>query len=297
MFPRSIGGHRVIWSGRAGLLWAEGHPVDDGELLPPDLLPVAMASLTADLLAADVPLPSGVSVDRWDAEYRGGHYRASDGFAGIRRLDAACDLECSSMAEGLATLAGVGAILSSPGFGKSDIWYGMDGRIETVYLRGHTGKSVVGRWYDKGLESGVADRGRLIRPEDQRRYTKGRRRLPEDLTSAHVRAQFQSRFMPLWRACKGVTVGGPIVLAGKILEAIEDERVTPAVGESIAGHMLLSVAAGRHGAGRSKRTLYRREQEMRKLGLVIADGCLEEVEVRLDHALEAALDAGQWAAG
>lgn len=296
MLRGTVGGHRVIWSGRAGLLWAEGHPSDDG-LLSPDLLPSAMAQLTTALLEADVPLPGGRSRDEWDPTFKGGHYRTTAGFAGVRRLDAACDLECTSMAEGLATLAGVGAVLSSPGFGKSDIWYGMDGKIETVYLRGYSGKSVLGRWYDKGLESGVADRGRLIRPEDQRRYTKGRRRLPEDLTSEHVRAQFQDRFMPLWRACKGVTVGGPIVLAGKILDAIEEERVTAAVGESIAGHMLLTVAAGRHGAGRSKRTIYRREQEMRKLGLVLADGCLEEVEVRLDDALEAALDAGQWAAG
>lgn len=44
------------------------------------------------------------------------------------------------------------------------------GSVETVYLRGHSGVKILGRWYDKGLEAGSAPRGLLIRAEDQRRY-------------------------------------------------------------------------------------------------------------------------------
>ncbi|HEX4345665.1 MAG TPA: hypothetical protein VHZ31_08895 [Solirubrobacteraceae bacterium] len=294
MAEQAVDGHRVIWSAQHGLLWAEGHPPGaGGDLLSPELLPQALGLLTGSMLEAGYPLPNGISQDFWDGVGPG--TVAWDGFAGIRRLDSTVDLQFDSAAEGLAVLAGVAALTSQPGANKGEVITGSDGRIETVYVLGHGGRTKLGRWYDKGVESGDAPRGRLIRPEDQRRFVKGTRRAPEELTSTYVRSMFQRRFMPLWQASKGVTVAGPIVLAQKILDAIEDETVTPEMGEKLAGHLLLSAAAGRSGAGVSRSTRYRRELAIRELGLVPADGALEEIEVRLEDVLDVVMDASAWA--
>ena len=287
MLAEPIAGHRVLWSSRSELLWAEGHPGGD-RLLTPDRLPQAYADLVRELVAAGVPVPSGR--DHRDAY--GGRY---DGYTGVRRVDSTVDLSTESTAEGLAILAGVAALVTGPGGGgKGQVVYGLDGRVETAYLRGRDGVRVLGRWYDKGVESGTSARGRLIRPEDQRRFVKGTRRHVSELTSEYVRAKFQQRFVPLWRASKGVTVAGPVVLADKLLAAIEAGELSAEQAEKLAGHMLLCVAAGRRGAGLARATRYRRERLMNDLGLVVADGCLEEVEVNLHDVMEAALDADAW---
>lgn len=289
LLPEPIEGHRVGWNRRAGMLYAEGHPAADGGLCRPDALPVAYSRLVSAMVAQGVPVPPGRRYDSWPT---GGRY---DGYNGVRRLDSTVDLATGSTSEGLAILAGVAALVAAPGGGgKGEVFYGLDGRVETVYLRGRDGVRVLGRWYDKGTESGSAARGRLIRPEDQRRFVKGTRRHVSELTSEYVRAKFQQRFVPLWRASKGVTVAGPVVLADKLLAAIEAGEVSPELGEKLAGHMLLSVASGRRGAGLARATRYRRERLMCELGLVVADGCMEEVEVRLSDALEAVLDADAW---
>lgn len=308
LLPEPVAGHRVGWEISTGMLFAEGHPSADGlhaaggdgvGMVP------ALDRLVGELLSADVPVPPGLARQAWELGFdEDGNMGAltadrvrPTGFAGVRRVDSTVNLATDSLAEGLGILTGVAAVAARAGGGTTaELRFGLDGRIETVYMRGRSGRKVLGRWYDKGAESGEAARGRLVRPEDQRRWPKASRRSANELTATYLRGKFHQRFVPLWRASKGVTVAGPVVLAEKLLEAIEAGEIGAREAESVAGHMLLRVAAGRRGAGVSRATMYRREQALGKLGLVAVEGCLQEVEIDLHDVMERTLDAGAWGA-
>jgi hypothetical protein len=284
LVPEKIGGHRVGWF-PGGLLFAEGHP-DGGGLCAPAQLGPRGLDLQDALLEAGLPLPTR-------ERPFGDMGAASEGFAGIRRLDATVNVEAGSRAEGLAALAGIAAcVRDAPG--KAEVFYGPDRGVETVVLRGHAGRRILGRWYDKGLEGTLAPRGRLIRAEDQRRWPKNDRRMVEDCDGGALRRGFQRRFYPLYKASKGVTVAGPIVIAEKLLEAVEAGELSPREAESLCGHVFLQVVGGRRGAGISSATMYRREARARELGLVLADGVLQEVEVDVSEVLEAVLETDLW---
>lgn len=301
LLPEPVAGHRIGWNPGAGMLYAEGHP-SDGGLACPDDLPAIFESLVCEMREAGVPVPEGRAADVWDSHLDGADRDGSawamrcDGFAGVRRLDATVDLSVSDSSTGLAILAGVAAIARDVPRVKAEIFYGLRGSVETVYFRGEGGKKVLGRWYDKGVESGVAEVGRLIRPEDQRRFVKGTRRGPEELHSGYVRGKFQKRFQALWQASKGITVGGPIVLAEKLAKAVEAGDITATQAERIAGHMVMDLVHRSSGARVSKATRNRRRRQARELGLVLGDGVLQEVEVDLHEVMTQAMDGAHWGA-
>jgi hypothetical protein len=286
LIPSPIAGHRVGWNNASGLLYAEGHPSADGLGRPSDLL-ATLNGLETAMLEEGVPVPAwGSTID----PPGGLSGRPTPGRAGVRRCDAACDLRFGSPADGLAVLAGIAA-LTYPRV-QTDVRREPGGRaIETVYLRGHGGQRVLGRWYDKGVESNLAPRGEMLRPEDQRRWPKGHRRGPEELTGQYVREQFRRRFYPLWQASKGVTVAGPLIIASKLAELQDEGAITPRQAESLAGAMLLEA----NGASRQPRsTRYRRRAQARQHGLVIADGAMTEVEVNLHDVVEECMESEAW---
>jgi hypothetical protein len=284
MLPEPVGGHRVGWF-PGGLVFAEGHP-DPAGLCRAAELPGRGLELQESLLALGMPLP----LRERPFPTLGA---TSEGLAGLRRVDATVNLKMTSRAEGLAVLAGVAALLrDSPG--KSEVFYGSDRGVETVYLRGHAGKRVLGRWYDKSLEASTGPRGTILRVEDQRRWAKDSRRQVEEVTSASLRSGLQRRFYTLWQASKGVRVAGSAVVYERLVEATEAGDITPRQAEALAGHVALASVRGRRGAGVSRSTMYNRERLARELGLVVADGVLEEVEVDLGEVLEAVMDTDAW---
>lgn len=284
LYPEAIAGHRVGFYGH-GLLWAEGHPGGDRLGRPADL-PGALDGLEAQLLEAGVPVPVG----RRGEDAYGERF---EGFAGIRRLDSTVDLRTESSAEGLAIMAGIAAVARDLPRAKTDVWFGTDGRVQTVALHGYSGGKLLGRVYDKGVETGEAARGRWLRPEDQRRWPKAQRRGVEELTGHYVREKHHQRFAPLWRASKGVTVAGPIVLAEKLAELVDADELAPSRARTLAGFLFLDGVGARQGSARTVRALRR---ECREHGLVLADGVLQEVEVDLGEVLAAALEGAHWGA-
>ena len=281
LLPDKVSEHRVGWNPGVGLLYAEGHPREDG-LAAPDTLVERHESLVAALLDAGVPVPPG------RASYNNGAQAAGD--AGLRRVDSAVDLAFSSGAEGIAVLAGVAALLNTRSRHKADIVYAADGRaVETVYLRS---RSYVGRWYDKGIESHASPRGTWIRPEDQRRYTKETRREVSEFTTSYVKTKFQQRFQTLWKASKGVKVAGAVVLAEQIAALVEAGEITPALGKRLAGHLVLRQV----GLSASRSTEWRLDSACTELGLVLADGVMQEVEVDLQDVLEEVMETPMWGA-
>ena len=279
-----IGGHKIGWFPSSRLLYAEGHPGGD-RLGCPDDLPRVLERLVGDVEDYGIKLPPGLTLDPWREPDR------RPGFAGVRRCDATCDLAFDSGAEGLAVLAGVAA-MTFPSV-QLAVRLQPGGRlVETVELKGHGGRKTLGRWYDKSVEACSGPRGTLIRPEDQRRYVASTRRSPEELTSSYVQGGFQRRFLPLWQATKGITVGGPMVLAQQLADRAEAGEITWAAAERAYGYLGLQQAGLDEAMPR--RTRRRRRAQVRELGLVLADGVLTEVEVNLHDVLEVVMESEAW---
>jgi hypothetical protein len=168
------------------------------------------------------------------------------------------------------------------------------GYIETVTMKAAGGRKTLGRWYDKSIESNLGPRGSIVRPEDQRRYSKSSRRDVEELTTDYVRENFQRRFVPLWRATKGVTVGGVMVLADKLLDLVEAGEISAGQARAYSGELVLAQVAEARGVPLGSRaTRYRHRAALREHGLVLADGVLQEVEVDLHDVMEQVLEA-EW---
>lgn len=288
LIPHFIGGHRVGCFPGSRLLFAEGHPDPDG-LASTEQLPIAFRRIVEGLNDYGVKVPLTQSVGRRDS--RKGKWGV--GFGGVRRLDATVDLRFSDPLEGQAVLCGVAA-LPIPRMKTGIVREAGGRRVETVYFRGYAGKRVLGRWYDKGVESREASRGVWVRPEDQRRFDAGSRLSLEQVASPGlVRQAFVRRFEPLWQASKGVKVGGAIKLAQRLGELQDAGVITPGEAKRIAGHLLLQTAD----AHRQKPSTIRGDRAAaRRLGLVLADGVLDEVEIDLGEVCEAALDSDHWGA-
>ena len=300
LLPERVADHRVGWFPGPGMLFAEGHPSSDG-LCRSDALPEALAGLveamrdrgvsppTRRIAPEQVPVREGGKVEVVTLPYCGW-----TGFGGIRRLDSTVDLSFDDGHEGIAALAGVAAVPVPRA--KTEIVREVGGhRVETVYLLGSSGKRVLGRWYDKGIESGAARRGMLVRPEDQRRFPKRSRLDVEAVASStYVRDAFVRRFEPLWRASKGVKVAGAIELAQRIRELVEDGSMSASEAKAAAGFLLLECAEANF---QSRATRFRDRALCRDHGLVLADGVLDQVEVDLGEIIESALEADCWGQG
>jgi hypothetical protein len=280
--PDKLLGHTLGYVPASRLVYLEGHPADAvdraGQLGHADELPAALVALMESAGDYGVDLP--MSSSKFSRS-------KSVGFAGLRRLDVTADVEFDNGAEGLATLAGIAALLGN----RHSVVHRDKGKIETVYLMGRTGRTVLGRWYDKGVESGTAARGTLIRPEAQRRFKVGARRELREIDSLWCRETVRTRFLPLWKASKGVTVAGPLVLGQKIADLYEADRITRRQAELLAGYIICDAAGIPPG---SRATGARRRQKLNELGLVAADAAMDSVEVDLNDVLTAVLDADAW---
>lgn len=293
LFEESVAGHRLGYFPHSSLAFVEGHPGSG-------LASGQQARQTWDRLQ-DEFRGLGFEVEGMD-HWRewSGHVdmtgRVATGVPVLRRVDVTADLRFESPSEGLAVLSGVAGLPVSRC--KTETIRQTGGRkIETVYLRAPRSNKVLGRWYDKGNEQGdgVA-RGTWIRPEDQRRFTSGggRPELEMACEGRFLRQLFVNRFEELWKASKGITVGSDRRIAEKLAEYQRDKRITAAEAKAVAGHLLLDLADAHM---QSESTYYKDKKLARDLGLSLADGVEEEVEVNLQDVIEAALDSEAWGCG
>lgn len=267
---QKVEGHAVGVLPDRRMLWLEGHPAVDG-LAAPRTLQEAEERVLRGL--HDLGLPSG-----------------RDG--GLRRFDSTATLRFAEPAQGLAFLAGMAGV--DPPRMKTAVYRGVFGHPETVYLIG-PGRSrrVLGRCYDKGIESGRAPRGELVRLECQTRLQKDAAQYftAEAMTKHEqlVGHHFQHRFAPVALSADGVHVATAPVLADRLAQLSSQGRVTPAAAERLAGYLLVGERLPL-----SDSTRKRRRAELRRHGLVVADAMRDEVGVDLGAALDAALEA--WSA-
>lgn len=83
-----------------------------------------------------------------------------------------------------------------------------------------------------------------------------------ELTAKYVRAQYRRRFTSLYESARGVKVGGPLVLATQLGEAVEAGLIEPSRARSLAGYLVLEAASVPQG---SRSTRYALEKECREL--------------------------------
>lgn len=276
LVPDSIDGHRVGWYPGNGLLFAEGHPSDDG-LAPGAALQDRLASLEVGLSDFGLHMKGA----RW---------------AGVRRLDTTADVRFEDPIAGIATMQALGS-LQFPRCKVETIRGVGSSMVETVLLKGRAGRKTLGRMYDKGVESGEAAAGVWSRFEDQRRMNKENRWGITELTGQRVHETFQKRFLPLYQATKGVTVAGPLVIAETLARKIDAGEITPAEAIRIAGYTMLETTGADLGA---RSTRYRRRAEARKAGVYSDSSMRDElasVEVDVSAVLEAVLESEHWGVG
>jgi hypothetical protein len=302
MLEELVDGYRVVLFPSAGLLAAEGHPAGEGHLAPAATLLEAQERLTRALeaqLGAELPVRRALDFER-EGEFTSSARRSSrsshavaldqEGIAGVRRLDIALDLAWDGdRREGLAFLAGAAAV-NPPGQLQARFIRQPGGSAyETIAWHGKRG--LMGRLYDKGNEALTAPRGQLVRMEDQRRWPSGHRRDVEELTAENVQRIWQKRFLPLWRATKGLKIVTTAKLARELKSAVNEDRCTPGQAIDVAGHLVME-AAGVHVGSRNTR--WRHASKARELGLVLVDGVLEEEEYDVGEMMEAAFDPAVW---
>jgi hypothetical protein len=262
-------GHRVGYFPAYGLMFAEGHPSPDG-LAPGDSLGDRLCSLEVEL--SDLGLRMGGS-----------------SFAGVRRMDATADLKFADRTHGVMALAAIASI-QYPRCKLETIRAVGDSRIETVSIRGRAGRRILGRAYDKGVQTGETLAGHWNRLEDQRRFAKAARRDINEMTAASVKEKFEQRFAPLWKATKGVTVGGPLVIHANLAEKIASGELTYNEAERIAGYLALESQGL---APESRATMYRRRAEARAAGVYNSES-EELLEVDVSDVLAMALESEAW---
>jgi len=319
LLPEKIAGHRVGWFPGSRLVFAEGRPGGDEGLCEPGELPGVLKLLREGIADRGVRLPTydyrpaygpgaqqdeapflnrkGRPVAGKTARSAPGRFRRSlgeSGFAGVRRLDSTVDLRFEGGASGLAALSGVGA-LPVPRVSKKVQREVGGNRVETVWFLGTSGRAVLGRWYDKGVETGEALRGAWIRPEDQRRFAK-EARVPVDVVAdtSFVRDSFVRRFQPLWRASKGVLVASHSELAVRVRELVEDGEMSAGEAKAALGHLILDCGGVEL---QSRATRYRDRAVCRRHGLVLADCDDDRVSIDLGEVVEEALDTDCWGVG
>jgi hypothetical protein len=281
LVPDDVVGHRVLYDRGNRFLFAEGHPDPEGLCaVDAGLLHDRQEAIAREL--AD----RGAVIDRRPRRFE---HQGSAGAGGVRRLDLTIDVRRPT-GTGLAILRGVAAI-EPPRRLRSVVHRSPVGhRIETVTWEGTKGK--MARIYDKGVESGTDPAGARVRLEDQRRFGRGSRFLAEELDPRLAAAMFQNRFSPLGRATKGMTVTTLSRAVEKVAAAVRDGEMSRAQGQKLLGFLV----SEREGAdlGGDRTTAWRDRRRAREVGLVLADGEIDEVEIDVAEELGAALESGPW---
>lgn len=256
-----IEGHTVGVLPGHRMLWIEGHPEVDGLAAPRSLADAERRVLDG---LQGVGYPIGTD-------------------AGVGRLDQTVTLRFEDPREGSAFLEGM-AWVDVPRC-KPAI-YGRP--VETVYLLGERSGRTLARIYDEGLKHRTAERGRLVRLENQTRYTKPTRvRAAKHAESPLAPIHFKQRFAPVAESAHGLHAVTLPVIRERVQAMVREGDLTNREAERMLGFLML----GAEGARYPRRTLYRRRREVRRHGLVMVDPLADPIDVDLGEALNEALRA------
>jgi hypothetical protein len=203
---------------------------------------------------------------------------------GVSRLDVTTTRTFSVSAEARAFLAGMAA-LELP-------------RCETtrrgtpahsVAWTHASGRRILARCYDKGLERG-GEAFEHVRLEDQGRFSSsgGRPTVERAAEASFQRDRLVRRFGPMAKAVRGVKAMTVPVLVKAIADEVQLGYRSPREGRDLIGSLLLFSAGVRPSRGDA--TLYRWRRRLAEEGFVAVEDWQEAAEVDLGRELEAALE-------
>lgn len=169
-----------------------------------------------------------------------------------------------------------------------------EGRVQTISYHS-TGKSqgVYHRVYDKGVESGKAPAGTLLRFERQMRWAK-----PEQPTLVQL---LQRDPEELWLGQSGrwapeaekLVVGGPGAAQARLLHAVDANEITALEAERLMGWLAIAEIRGEgwwRDEGRSH-IAHRRRKELNALGITPSPPWEDGTEVALGPPIRAIREA------
>jgi hypothetical protein len=229
---------------RDGTLYAEGrlaaflHGPDDHSLLP-------LCGLGDGASAASVRF--GFPVDA--------------SIASLGRLDVAAELRFRDGADGLAflhalSLADVPWVKVGTEGKKRD-------RIQTVNFRSVRGRTILMRAYDKGVESGLAPAGELIRFERQRRYRKRSELAVSATSELDIAELFKGRELEALARVTAEVVCDQWGAIDRLNELVQWGVIKAPKADALVGFLV------RGGGGHRQSTWYSRWSALRELGILI----------------------------
>jgi|GEM_PF-6316760 len=198
--------------------------------------------------------------------------------AALGRVDLAAELRFSRGDEGQAFLHALRA-LDVP-HGKVGMDGGKAGAIETVYVRGITGRSVHMRAYDKGLEAGTDGPGRRIRVERQIRPRKSREQTVAMFQASNTRAAFLGR-LAAFQDVPSVCVADAAGAIDRLAELHDQGAISGSQLHRLTGYVV------HRGRGLSRTRRYAHAQELRAVGVAFDPVALERSVVPVGRYLRA----------
>jgi len=202
--------------------------------------------------------------------------------AALGRLDVAAELRFADGRDGTAFLHALS--LADVPWAK----VGTEGRkrdpIETVTFRSVKGRSVLMRAYDKGVESGLAPAGELVRFERQRRFRRSlepsiQQALTYDLDDVFVGRELRSL----------VDVSAEVVCdlwgaVDRLNDLARSEVISASRADRLAGFL------ARRGESHKASTRYSRWADLRRLGIIVDPLARERTTVPVGSYLRAMVD-------
>jgi hypothetical protein len=140
--------------------------------------------------------------------------------------------------------------------------------IQTVYFRSARGRAIVGRMYDKGLESRTLEPGEQIRYERQVRFEKKREPTLDEALRLRLR-ELYGRHIRAARIARELVVVPVVAGVECVWSLVEAGALSWRIAERVSGYLACR-AAGRLGL-MPLRTRQRRERELRGVGIVVSD--------------------------
>lgn len=250
---------------RDGTLYAEGRLAallrgsEDHSLLPIDALPDG-ARAAGELFGFEVD----VSV------------------AAIGRLDVAAELRFEDGRDGLAFLHALS--LADVPWAK----VGTEGKkrenIQTVNFRSVRGRTILMRAYDKGVESGLAPPGELVRFERQRRYRKRSELAVSAAAELNVAHLFVGRELESLAVATAEVVCDQWGAIDRLNELVRWGWIKAPRADALAGFLV------RRGEGHRPSTWYSRWSALRELGILIDPLARERSAVPVGRHLRAMVE-------
>ncbi len=192
-----------------------------------------------------------------------------------RRYDLAGELNFERGDDGLAFLRTMGAMC--PSRMRLTQERGVDGQVQTVYVRTPRAGVIQQRFYDKGVESGSHPAGQRVRIESQLRPVKAKRLSPGAVGRSDLRSDFIRRMEPYVTQNEGLVAAGSTAAADELLGRVARDELSMAKAERMLGSL---VVLERHGRG-----IYSTQQGQRRLRALRTSGVALEHELPEDRVV------------